>query len=53
MEKLKSPHNEKQKCKPTAIYGKSKYRSSQYILNSDKNVFISICDFETLSSLWT
>ena len=34
--KLKSPHNEKQKCKPTAIYGKSKYRSSQYILNSDK-----------------
>ena len=34
--KNKSPHSETLKCKPSAIYGISKYRSSQYILKRDK-----------------
>ncbi len=32
-----SPHTETLKCKPSAIYGISKYKSSKYILESDKD----------------
>ena len=39
--KLKSPHIETLKCKPTATYGISKYKSSKYIQKCDnKKVYI-------------
>ena len=34
----KSPHSEKQKCNPIAVYGKSKLKSTKYILKIAKKV---------------
>lgn len=33
---LKSPNNEKSKCKPNSIYGKSKFKSTNYIIKKSK-----------------
>ena len=35
--KKKSPHNELMKCNPISIYAKSKYLSSRYLLDLNKN----------------
>ena len=35
--KKKSPHNELMKCNPISIYAKSKYLSSKYLLDLNKN----------------